>query len=236
VGGLLSAARPLPAGWERGVTFGDGWCLDPAPWPYCLPDVSPPPSPGEKQAQGLAPGAEFDPFGLYQAVECTTLSTDAARTEAGETLAATADWLMGQELQTGAQTGNPSLEDATPVAAGGAGYAEALATVEGQIAAELKGRLGFVHVTPADLVLLVAAQVVVRDGRTWRTPGGHVVVSSAGYDFDGTLHATGEVFAAVSPVETRVDVDRSINQTVAYAEQIGLAVFPPCFNISVEVT
>lgn len=233
VGGLLSAARPLPTGWERGVTFGDDWCIDPAPWPYCVPDVSPP-----DPKSGSAPGdiAEFEPLGLYQAVECTTLSRDTARVTAEETLAATADWLLGAELQTGAETNNPNLEDATPVAPGATGITEALATVEATIATELKGRLGFIHVTAGDLVRLVGAQVLVRDGRVWRSPSGHTVVSSVGYTFDGTLHATAEVFASVSAIETRTDVDRAINQTVAYAEQIGLAVFPPCFNISVEVT
>jgi hypothetical protein len=236
VGGLLSAARPLPGGWERGVTFGDGWCLSPEPWPYCLPDVSPPPSPGEKVAQGLEPNAEFEPVGLYQAVECTTLSSDDAQANAEETLLATADWILGQELQTGEQTGNPNLEDADPVVSLGTGLAEALATADAAIAAGLQGRLGFIHVTPHDLAMLVDSGILVRDGRAWRSPSGHTVVSSAGYTFDGTIHATAEVFAAVSPVDTRADVNRAINQVVAYAEQIGLAVFAPCFNISVEVT
>jgi hypothetical protein len=232
VGGLLSAARPLPTGWERGVTFGDAWCLAPSPWPYCLPEGSE----DSKTADGKAAPAEFEPLGLFQAVECTTMDTNQAQNDAAETLAATADWLLGAELQTGSVTGNPNLEDATPVASAATGYAAALATVDQQIALGLSGRLGFIHVTPLDLAMLVSEQVLVRDGRTWRSPSGHTVVSSPGYTFDETLHATPEVFASLSPLEARVDVDRAINQTVAYAEQIGLAVFPPCFNISVEVT
>jgi hypothetical protein len=217
------------------VTFGESWCLEPSPWPYCLDDVSPPFSPGEKVEGGMDAPAEFEPLGMYQAVECTTLSRDTAQENADETLQATGDWLLGRELQTGAVTGNPNLEGGTPLAAATT-YAEALGALDQAIADQLSGRLGFIHVSPGDLAALLNAEVIWRDGRTWRSAAGNTIVSSPGYSFVGTLHATPEVFAATSPIETRVDIDRAINQVVAYAEQIGLAVFPPCFNVSVEVS
>ena len=232
-GGLLNAARPLPGGWERGVTFGGSSCLSPAPWPYCITEESPG-SPGEKTPQAPGDIKVFEPTGIYQAVECTTLSRDSSEEKAREALAATADSQLGVELYDGSVTGNPSLSQAISVGAA-ASYAEALSLVEGAIADGLSGRLAFVHVSAATLTLLLAEQVIWRDGRFWRTATGNLVVSSAGYDF-GAIHATGEVFASLSPPETRVDIDRAINQAVAYAEQIGLAVFDPCFNVYSEVT
>ncbi len=235
VGGLLAAARPLPVGWERGVTFSGDWCIAPSPWPYCVGDESPPFD--ETKDLGVPDDiTDWTPMGMFQGVECTVLSVDQAQQDAADTLEATHDWLLGHELQTGEATGNPNLDAGVGVTTIGTGHANALATAEQYLADETNGRLGFIHVTPQDLTLLVNAQVLVREGRGWRTAFGNVVVSSAGYDFIDEIHVTSEVFASVSAVETRSTIDRSINRMEAYAEQIGLAVFPPCVNAFVEVT
>lgn len=235
-GGLLSASRPLPPGWERGVLFNGSTCLGPASWPYCLPELSPPASPPQEKTPDTASAvAEFEPTGIHQAVECTTFSQDRAATLATEALDVTAEYQLGLELATAVETGNPSLADASSTTAGD--VVTALAAIENSIAGALYGRLGYIHVSPGMLVELLAADLLTREGRTWRSPMGNTVVASPGYVTLGdNIHATAEVFASLSVPETRVDVDRSINQSVAYAEQIGLAAFDPCFNIAVEVT
>lgn len=232
-GGLLGAARPLPAGWERGVTFSDTWCLAPQPWPFCIGEVSPSDSPGEKQASSPEAPAEFEPVGIVAGVNCSTLSPGDSQETATQVLLATADYRLGVELATAPITGNPSLSEGTPVTAGGAGLCEALATAEATVADILQGRLAYVHVTWGDLTRLVCAQAIWRDGARWRTAAGNLVVASAGYAFHGEIHVTGEVFASTSPIDTRSDIDRQINSTEAYAEQLGLAAFAPCANFYV---
>ena len=231
-GGLLTAARPLPDGWVRGVTFGGNSCLAPQPWPYCIDEDS---SPSEKTAQAPGDIAVFEPTGIVQAVECTTLSRDSSMQKAEEALAATADYQLGAELTDGAVTGNPNFGQAVSAGAAANNYAEALATLEAAAASELQGRLAYVHASYASLTRLLSEHAIWRDGRIWRTAAGNVVVTSAGYDFS-RLYATGEVFAAVTAPESRVDIDRAVNQSVAYAEQLGLVVFDPCFNVYSEVS
>lgn len=141
---------------------------------------------------------------------------------------------MGRELAEGATSGNPSLADGTSAGAGSS-LVDALAIAEQAAADGLYGRLAYVHVTPGDLTRLLAAYAIWRDGRAWRTAAGNLVVASAGYDFTGEIHVTGEVFAAVSAIDSRSDIDRAVNTVEAYSEQIGLAAFAPCFNITVTV-
>jgi hypothetical protein len=232
-GGLLSAARPLPGGWERGVLFNGSTCLGPETWPFCPPEASPPPD--TKLYGVLGDVAEFEPFGIYQGIECTNFSANRAATAAAEALDVTAEYQLGSELATGTATGNPSLGDATPLSAAG-DPTEGLAIAEAAAAEDLYGRLAFIHVSPKMLTMLVGAQVVYREGRSWRSPNGHIVVASPGYGVLADLiHVTAEVFASLGVPETMVDIDRAINQNFAQAEQIGLAAFDPCFNVSVEV-
>lgn len=232
-GGLLSAARPLPAGWERGVMFNGSTCLGPQTWPFCPPEASPPPE--EKEYDTLSEIAEFGPLGIYQGIECTTFSVDRAATSAAEALNVTAEYQLAHELATGEATGNPSLADATPLSAASS-VVEAIGAADMAAAEFLFGRLAFVHVSPGVLVEAVAATVLLREGRSWRTPGGHMVVSSPGYhSLADVIYVTPEVFASLGVPETTVDINRAINQSFAQAEQIGLAAFDPCFNVSVEV-
>lgn len=231
-GGLLSAARPLPAGWERGVLFNGSTCLGPQTWPFCPPEASPPPD--VKQYDMLGDIAAFDAFGIYQGVECTNFGVERAVRSAAEAIDVTAEWQLGHELATGEATGNPSLADATNTTA--ADPVEALGMAEDLAAANLFGRLAFIHVAPSMLTQLTGLTAVYREGRSWRSPNGHLVVASPGYTVLGAkIHVTPEVFASLSVPETTVGIDRSVNQNFAQAEQLGLAAFDPCFNVSVEV-
>lgn len=233
-GGLLAASRPLPDGWERGVVFNGSTCLGPQTWPYCPSEVSPPPT--VKDYDALSDVAEFSPVGIYQGVECTTFSQNRAAVAAGEALDVTAEYQLAYELATGDSTSNPSLADGLALPAAGS-VIEAIAAADQAAAEGLFGRLAYVHVSPGMLVEAFAAQVVIREGRSWRTPNGHLVVASPGYhELGSTVHVTAEVFASLSVPTSMVDIDRATNQSFAQAEQLGLAAFDPCFNVAVEVT
>jgi hypothetical protein len=200
------------------------------PFPYC----NSPDSPTAKVSQRPPDAETFEPVGITVTVDCSTLGGDPQKF-AEQGLDVVREYTLGVELSLGLTTANPALADATPLAGAGTGYAPALAILEQYMAESLQGRLGFVHVTPGDLVMLTAAQVVYRDGMGWRTPGGHVVVSSPGYEFTGTLHATGEVYAETAGAGTLNAVDRNVNTRYVTAEELGIVVFDPCFNISVAV-
>jgi hypothetical protein len=242
VGGLLAASRALSGTWEKGVTFTAGSCLAPQVWPYCPPDS---PEPSTKTFYSPGDIVEFEPVAILQGMLCSGLGLtnadmgtdrDTASRLANETIDLTRDYALGAEFATGAITGNPSLADATPLA-GVTSHTDAMAALEAAIAGSLYGRLGYIHVAPDDLVYLVAEDVVWRDGPRWRSPMGNVVVASAGYvSLSGTLYATPEVFAAAGFRENRAALDRATNTWEALAEESGLAVFDPCFNVSVAVS
>jgi hypothetical protein len=204
--------------------------VDGLPYPFCVnPD-----SPIEKPSERPGDGETFEPVGITVTVDCSTLGGDPQKF-AEQGLDAARERVLGMELAVGLTTANPALADATPLPGAGTGYAPALAILEQYMAESLGGRLGFVHAAPADLVMLVAAQTLYREGLGWRTPSGHVVVSSPGYEFVGTLHATGEVYAETAGAGTLNSVDRNVNTRFITAEELGIVVFDPCFNISVAV-
>jgi hypothetical protein len=64
-----------------------------------------------------------------------------------------------------------------------------------------------------------------------------LVVTSPGYvgNIDGELVATTEVFAAVGEIDLVRTVDRSDNRYLAVHEAPALAVFDPCYMVSVSV-
>jgi hypothetical protein len=228
VGGLLSSARPLTGAWQRGVTFLGSACLGPEGQVYCPPS----PTPKTKSAPGDV--ASFDPIGIILGVECTTLSRDRAESIAADALDATREWQLGQELQTGALTANPSFADAVALPAA-TDIVEALAALEQDVADSIFGRLAYIHASPANMTRLLAAQAIWRDGRTWRTASGNTVVSSPGYTM-AALVATPEVWAATGERDYLTDVDRSVNTTTSYAEEVGIVAFDPCYIASVTVT
>jgi hypothetical protein len=179
-------------------------------------------------------------------VVCTTLGGSRANAErearADEALRVVDEFSVGfvlatGETQAGVDTGNPALADAS---SGGtaADAVAALAILEDAIAVNLRGHLAWVHVTPARLVELVAASALYRELGEWRTPTGHVVVASPGYvgNIDDEIVATNQVYAARGDVRLIRTVDRSDNRHLAVHEAPALAVFDPCFNVSVGIT
>lgn len=238
-GGILDQARPLPEGWERGVEFATEACLAAGEHLFC------PDSPTEKAFQGTTL-TEWFAYGVEVSVVCTLLGGARANAEREEKARAALEVIdefsVGQVLATGltsagSDTSNPALSDA--VSGGtGAGVVAALAVLEDSIASNLRGHLAWVHVTPARLTELVAAQAVYRDMDTWRTATGHLVVASPGYvgNIDDEIVATTEVFASRGDIELVSTEDRSDNRHLAVHEAPALAVFDPCYNVSVGIT
>lgn len=237
-GGILDQARPLPDGWTRGLEFATAACLAAGEHVFCHD------SPTEKEF-GTTTLASFDPFGIELSVVCSTLGGARANAEreakADQMLRGKEEGSVGQVLATGLttaglDTGNPSLADAT---SGGtaASAAAAMALIEDAIGSALMGLMAWVHVTPATLTDLVAADVVYRDMGSWRTPTGHLVVASPGYigNIDGEIVATNEVFAGVSDIVLMNTVDRTDNRHLAVHEAAALALFDDCFNVSVAI-
>lgn len=230
-GGLLRAALPFPdSRWTRGVKFNSSECLDGLPFPFCnLPD-----SPVEKTSQNPSEVETFDSFGIIVTVDCTTLGSGDPAKYAEQGLDVKREYVVAVEFSTGLTTNNPSLADATGVGTG-SGIVEALALLEDEIADAIGGRLALIHVSPGNGVLLAAASAIRFSEGQWRTPSGHIVVISPGYHDLVDLHATGDVYAGTAGTTTLSSVDRTVNQRFATAEELGLAVFDPCFNISVTV-
>lgn len=235
-GGVLGNAGTLPAGWENGVQFaGTEVCLVAGSHQFC------PTSPTDKEFQGTDI-AEFDAFGVEVSVVCTTLTSAEARiARAQSVLPTVAEFNVGTVLATGeingVDTGNPDLADATDIG-DAATAADGLAIIEGSIATNLRGHLAWVHVAPSTLTALVAADVVYLDDTgQWRTPTGHLVVASPGYEtpLADLIVATTEVFAEVGAVEQVRMVDWTDNRHLAVHEAPALAVFDPCFNVSVDI-
>lgn len=239
-GGILTQARPLPTGWERGITTAaTGACLAAGEHIACTT------SPTEKDFQNVG-DFEFESYLIELSVQCSPLGGARANEErqarAFQLLDAKSEYSVGFVLATGTtqalvDTGNTALVDA--VASGSAATAEAaLALIEDLIAVNLQGLLAWVHVTPARLTQLVDAGVVYRDDMgTWRTPTGHVVVASPGYagNIDDVIVATNEVFASVGDISRSETVDRSDNRYMSAHEAPALAIFDPCFNVSVAI-
>ena len=202
-----------------------------------------PDSPSEKSF-GSSTLAAFDPVLVEVGVVCSTLSGERNIAEresrAFEALQAKAEKSVGYVLATGeTQAGvavgtNPSLADATPLAAEADAVA-ALAAIEDAIADTLGGYLGWVHVTPATLTELLAGYAIYRDAGQWFTGTGNVVVASPGYvgNIDGQIVASTEVFAEVGNIARIATYDRSDNRYLVQHEAPAMAVFDPCFLVSV---
>jgi hypothetical protein len=177
----------------------------------------------------------FTPYAAEVSVECSTLSiTTDVEDRASLAVRARAEFVAGSELAAATVSGNPSLADATPTAAG-ADAVDALSILEGAIATTFGGFGAWVHVAPSDLVTLVAGSALWRDLAGWRTPGGHVVVSSPGYQaaLAGTLVASTPVTAeAGAPRGGQTAYAIGTNRRMAVFEVPVLAVFDPCGLIS----
>lgn len=228
-GGIVALASPLPGDWTRGVTgIGTDACLAAGVHLFCV-TAEQRESPTEKEYQSLDSFA-FTPYAVEVSVLCSNLGiTSEAESRAQAAAEAKAEAVLGAELATGTLTGNPSLADATDFGLW-PDAATALSGLEGAIALTIGGYQAWVHVAPSDLVLLAAADVIWRDLSGWRTPGGHVVVSSPGYQAtqEGILVATAPVYAEVGEVFARTTQDRLLNRAMATFEAPVLAAFDPC--------
>jgi hypothetical protein len=109
-----------------------------------------------------------------------------------------------------------------------------LSCLEQHIADELFGAPGNIHASPLLKTHLLHEQVIYSDGRRWLTAMGNVVIASPGYT-GTTLYATSEVFVAAGQRGVNTAVDRTVNQTSAWAEDLVMAVFDPCWIGSVDV-
>lgn len=240
-GGLLSQARSLPAGWQRGISFADTSCLSPVVMGEC------PTGSQLKPGQGVE-GAEFRPVSLIQAVTCSTLGGVDVSALSGSALDATRDYALAHELLTAeasrrdaspGHVGNPALTDAVDLGDGFETVADALACLETNVLTANSGRGAVLFLGPT--LLTKARQALVRDGQRWRTASGSLVISSAAFDGRAPgssgppaageplyAYATTVVWAGVGDRAEFSDVRRADNSATTRTEDLALAAFAPC--------
>lgn len=229
-GGVLAHAGTLPSGWERGIGFAADACRQAGSHLFCPTS----PTDLEWQEAGLA---EFAPFGVVAGVACTTLTPINERLDAAEgSVAVIAEYNIGLELATGSLTNNPSLADATTLAAS-ADIVAAVATIDGALAG-FRGYQGWVHMSPQNLVLAVGEGVVEGDPGDYLTPNGHRVVASPGYAVALADEVVGSapVYAGVGMVEQVRTVNRKNNEKVVVYEAAAMAAFDPCLLVSTTIS
>lgn len=250
-GGLLAAARPLTsvAGeWWRGVAFSGGGCAEPALRGPCDNEYSTGGPIVDAAARPSGPHS-FTPTTVRQGTECTTLSQHQGGDMSAARLDATREWAAGHVLQTGDHTEheqpggttalNPALIDGTSLSASPLAVVDAVACAEQSAADALFGAPAMLHASPLLATHMLAAAVMERDGRVWRTPLGSVVIVSPGYT-GVDLYVTGEVFAAAGERQVNAEpvstVDRTVNTTVAWADELVISVFDACWHGLVTTT
>lgn len=254
VGGLLSAACPLPDGWERGISFLDDACLQPSVMAEC------PTCPDLKPTQNVE-YSTFLPVRLIQSVECSTMGGVDVPGMAGTALDQTIGYALAREMLTGQASardanpnddewfGNPSLQcAATDLGDTFATIREAIGCLEAALGVATAGRPGVLLMGPQ--VALAAESVLVRDGARWSTfTGTRVIISPA---FDGRapgcipdpdcdteypapvagdplyIYAVPSVWAGTGRRDVLSDINRGTNSASARAEEIGLAAFSTC--------
>jgi hypothetical protein len=241
VGGLLNAARPIGGNWQRGVTFASAQCIAPQNIGPCPEGMV------TKDVSFLSDPVEFQPFQVFQAVQCSRLGGSSVVDFADQSLDVTREFGVAAELLTGAATGNPSLGDAAVLTAA-ADPVAALGCLEQYAWTALSGRTVFIHVTAQIATALLAAAAIwaPQDGRVWQTAARNTVVISPGYDgrepgesapTSGDplfMYATGEVYAEVGERETLDSTDRTNNVETAIAEDTALVIFDPCFVAAID--
>lgn len=254
VGGLLAASRPLPVGWERGISFRDPSCLPATVMGEC-------PSGSNLKPPYRPDTATFRPVTAIQAVECSTFgSTDGwIPRMAGAELDRTRDDALARELLTGAASRRDAGPDSDPNPAlvntavdlgdEAASLTIALGCLEKAIL-EANGGRGAVLFLPVEVVYAAAdIGLLWRDGARWRTVMGSLVLASAAYDgrapvADGTgaapdagdtlyVYGTTSVWASTGRRDTLTDVNRAVNDATSRAEEIALVAFSPCATFAV---
>lgn len=185
VGGLLAGACPLPAGWERGISFQDTACLLPTVMGECptCPDLKP---------TQRATTATFRPVSLISAVECSTFGGIDVRQVASANLEETSGYALAREMLTGQaatrdanpaaiEGENPSLQSAATVIDGPTDPLEAVGCLEQAMADATGGRRGYILVGP-ELVMQMWPLLIREGGRLTTLTGTRVIVDGG---FDG---------------------------------------------------
>lgn len=238
-GGLLAHALPLPAGWERGITFSTHGCTRPFTVGPCPTD------PDLKQPQRPAGSGTFMPVTIGMALECSSLGGGPSP-DAGTGLDATLDYALVFELATAAAStrdrdgtlpvGNVSLAAAHSLG-DGADPVAALAALETAALSAGAGRPITLFTTPAGATYLKDEGLLWRDGTTWRTVNGSpLIVSVALHDAGIVPHgvttaplwATGPVYAAAGHRDMLTATDRTVNTVTVRAEDLAMVAFDPC--------
>lgn len=238
---LLTLAAPLPAGWERGITWtaGDGCAV-----PFVVGEC--PTGDDLKQAADDAATVTFVPVTVGAAVACTASGGGPGDRAWGILDATVADALY-QELLTGAvsardaagATGNPAIAGSVTHDFGDLGsVVDAFACVEQFAAGASSGRELWLHTSVHGLTLAKDAGIVWRDGTRWRTAYGSTVVATAGLDSVTVGLVTTVAVIATLPVAASVgrrdvmdDLDRATNTATSRVEEIGMAAFDPCLVV-----
>lgn len=188
-GGLLQGGCPLPAGWERGISFQDTACLLPTVMGEC-------PTCNDLKPTQQADTVTFRPVSLITAFLCSTFGGIDVRQVASANLDETADYALAREMLTGqaalrdanpnvvGRLGNPSLQhDATDLGDEFTGPVAALGCIEQALADATGGRVGYVLIGPEIALRLGEAGVLLREaGRLLTTTGTRVIVTGG---FDG---------------------------------------------------
>jgi hypothetical protein len=195
-----------------------------------------------------------DPFVVYAEDHCSTLGWQERDYEgrARRQLEATQSFRAAAELERGALSNAADLDNRwlsqNPTIVGAPNSQSsvgALADVEMGLAEMFAGRQSMVHVSPAILTVLVAAQALQLQGQKWMTAMGNVVVADAGYkgqppDGGGMgeqyIYGTAMIQYRLSPImlvpgtleQARAHAtDLATNLTTVYAERLVLFEFDP---------
>lgn len=211
--------------------------------------------------QGLNAGT---PFVVWAGDRCSALAFQSRdwQARARRQLEVTRSFQIARELWDGALAAggidNPLLTDLTSdtVTAGAADPVDALACLEAGMAEQGFGRQGMIHMPPQLMAHYVAASAVVRDGATFVSPMGHVVVPDAGYTGSGPggsaagasqwMYGTDVIalrLAEVMTVPTSLSdardlasaMDRTVNDITVWAVQVVAYQWDRCVHVAAEV-
>lgn len=192
------------------------------------------------------------PFRLYDAFSGSAMDFEMAEIEARlrERLPVMASDAFAHELISGdaGSTMSLSSEAHAPddVAFGDTVTPRyAMSVLEAELARQLHGRQGLIHLTPGMLGQVVVDYGLEREGDHWVTPIGNKVITDSGYvDMDPpegeSDAAAGQDWAYASgPVtyqsnepslvgDAEFSFDRSTNKMLRWMDMFGILVFDPC--------
>lgn len=240
-GGLLAAARPLPAeyeDWRQGVNFNSHLTSVTAPL-YCVD----PADATDKTIEPVGEVLEFLPFLIYSARSCSTfMDTQELIDLARRGLANTESAMISRQLTSDDATStNPGLADSADVVGPAtAGVVQAFSLlIEAAQSCGTIGELVF-HVPLRALPYLVAENLVEYTGGLWKfgpftvvaddyneavLPDGEAALTGDGSD--AYFYVTGPVEVAVGPVVDANYSQVSLNESLALVERLAILRFDP---------